>query len=416
MWMKDTLKLKEVAEQKDARISELEIHLSRNLEKIKTLEANKTYLMNENTILKNEMKATGQKKHQDEEQRSKTVPEKTKDQVSANDEQEKIRKELDNLRGDLKQFKEYPIRRFDNVSERRGSRSSSAYITSSSEDEEAAQNSSAEVPQQHINNREVPHRRKLWDNTGREIPRSLRFEGNNSKTMEDSPDEQGRRKIPVVPGPKTYSDTVRCNSAPPGLADCGSQDFTKHEKLKRISDIRRRREARESKTLVFSSSITRDIKKQSFNSDCKGSDVAFHEFRGKKAKDIVRYMTPHLDDECPSNVVLIAGGNDLPDRDIPSEEVRKVANCLLEGGLRCREQYGVKKVFISSILPRSNSQFQGNRHRLNIMLKEMCHENQITFIDNNNIVLRQHGHRDGVHLNEEGSDMLCANLLNVLND
>ena len=126
-------------------------------------------------------------------------------------------------------------------------------------------------------------------------------------------------------------------------------------------------------------------------------------------------MTPHLEDEHPSNVVLIAGGNDLPERDLPPEEIKKVANCLLEGGVRCREQYGVEKVYISSIMPRSNSSFQGNRHRLNIMLKEMCRENHITFIDNDNIVLRPHGHHDGVHLNDEGSDTLSANLLNVLN-
>ena len=65
--------------------------------------------------------------------------------------------------------------------------------------------------------------------------------------------------------------------------------------------------------MVFSSSITRDIKKQSFNFECKKGDVRFHEFRGKTAKDIVRYRTPHLEDEEPSNVVLIAGGNDLPE-------------------------------------------------------------------------------------------------------
>ena len=66
-------------------------------------------------------------------------------------------------------------------------------------------------------------------------------------------------------------------------------------------------------------------------------------------------------------------------------------------------------------MPRSNSKFQGNRHQLNKMLKELCiSENGINFIDNDNIVLRPHGHPDGVHLNERGTDLLYANLLNVL--
>ena len=49
------------------------------------------------------------------------------------------------------------------------------------------------------------------------------------------------------------------------------------------------------------------------------------------------------------------------------------------------------------------------------MLKEMCKEYNFTFIDNKNIVLRAHGHHDGVHLNHEGSEVLRDNLLNVLN-
>ena len=45
----------------------------------------------------------------------------------------------------------------------------------------------------------------------------------------------------------------------------------------------------------------------------------------------------------------------------------------------------------------------------------MCKEFNFTFIENKNIVLRDHGHHDGVHLNVEGSDMLRGNLLDVLN-
>ena len=125
-------------------------------------------------------------------------------------------------------------------------------------------------------------RRKLWENTEKEIPWSLRLEHNNMQTIENSPDELGRTKVPVIPGTRTYSETVRCSSAPPRSTNSGSQDFTVEEKQQRIRNIRKGREARESKTLIFSSSITRDIKKQSFNSDCKKSDVVFHEFRGKK--------------------------------------------------------------------------------------------------------------------------------------
>ena len=93
----------------------------------------------------------------------------------------------------------------------------------------------------------------------------------------------------------------------------------------------------------------------------------------------------------------------------------EVANCLVIGGRICRNEYGVNNVFISSIMPRENSAFQGNRHRLNKVLRGMCIENGFNFIDNNNIVLSTHGHHDGIHLNYDGSDLLCNNLLDILN-
>jgi hypothetical protein len=76
----------------------------------------------------------------------------------------------------------------------------------------------------------------------------------------------------------------------------------------------------------------------------------------------------------------------------------------------------VTNVLISSILPRSHSGFQGNRHCLNNVLRELCEKNGFIFVENDDIVLRPHGHYDRVHLNKEGSDILCRNLLFALNN
>ena len=126
-------------------------------------------------------------------------------------------------------------------------------------------------------------------------------------------------------------------------------------------------------------------------------------------------MVPHLEDEHPSAVMFAAGGNDLSEQDMPTEQIRTVADCLVNGDKLCKTKYGVDRIYISSVLPRSNSNFQGNRHRLNKMLEQLCEENDFTFINNSNIVLRPHGHYDGVHLNEEGSHLLHENFVNVLN-
>ena len=239
----------------------------------------------------------------------------------------------------------------------------------------------------------------------------LRCEGNNPSTAEANPDETGR-SIPLVPGHQTYSERVRGVTASPQ-----SEDYSNDEKVERIKGIQARRKARESKTLIFSSSITRDITRQqrSFNDKCRNSDVRIHEFKGKKACDITKYMIPHLEEEQPTSVIFLAGGNDLPNEDMSNDQIKKVADCLVQGGLKCRNDYGVRNVFISSIMPRENSTFQGNRHRLNKILRGMCVENSFNFIDNHNIVLSTHGHHDGIHLNYEGSDLLRENLLHVLN-
>ena len=101
--------------------------------------------------------------------------------------------------------------------------------------------------------------------------------------------------MPLVPGPETYSQKVRGSTNSPE-----SSDYDEEEKAQKIAGIRSRRQARETKSLIFSDSITRDItrQKRSFNEKCAKSDVAIHEFKGKKASDIVRYMLPHLEEEC----------------------------------------------------------------------------------------------------------------------
>ena len=73
-------------------------------------------------------------------------------------------------------------------------------------------------------------------------------------------------------------------------------------------------------------------------------------------------------------------------------------------------------MLISSVLPRSNALFQGNRHILNMILRERCDENGFIFVENEDIVLRPHGHHDGVHLNEDGTELLHRNLLFALNN
>ena len=168
--------------------------------------------------------------------------------------------------------------------------------------------------------------------------------------------------------------------------------------------------------MVFSSSITRDIKKQNISNDCKRGSALFHEFKGKKARDIVRYMNVHLEDTHPHSVVLVAGGNDLPEKHfLKANKLSQVPDYLIDAGCRCKSEHGVTDVYISSILPRSEPKFQVNRHRVNNILRERCKEYGFIFIENDDIILSKHVLSDGVHLNDSGSLLLHHNLLAALN-
>ena len=378
------------------------------------LEENKSFLLNENIVLKNEAKVLHQKRSSDEEQRNKAEEGK-----EGGNDNTTISRELKSLQKELQRFKKFTFDKLDELTGRGGSSSSSSLSSSSSDEGElSASQKESEGLQKHqpspakkTTSPKSRGKKNGKQKKSRVSSATLRYEGNTPQTAELSPDESGHT-IPLIPGEESYSQVVRGSTKSPQ-----SSDYDEEEKARRIEGIRKRREARESKTLIFSSSITRDITRQhrSFNEKCKNSDVTIHEFKGKKATDIVKYMIPHLEEEQPSSVMFVAGGNDLSNQDMPIDEIEKVANCLVEGGLVCRNEHGVNNVYISSIMPREHSNFQGNRHRLNNLLRDMCKEFNFTFIENKNIVLRDHGHHDGVHLNVEGSDMLRGNLLDVLN-
>ena len=130
-----------------------------------------------------------------------------------------------------------------------------------------------------------------------------------------------------------------------------------------------------------------------------------------------KYMKPHLEEDCPHTVVLIAGGNDIPRRRGTPKELEKIAGLLIDAGLDCRNNYGVSRVCISSVLPRTFGEFQGNKHILNGLLKNLCAEHDFVFIDNSeNIILRDHIGRDGIHLNSSGAHVFARNILKHLDD
>ena len=175
----------------------------------------------------------------------------------------------------------------------------------------------------------------------------------------------------------------------------------------------------EKRTLIFSSSITRDINTNGFNKKLKYNKATFHKFNGKKIQHIKRYIPVHLDEEKNGvdSVIIVAGGNDITvgKPNLNSRSVSQIANDIIEAGLLCRNEHGVKHIYISSVLPRCFAYYQMQRKVLNNILKDHCELNGFTFIANDNIILKYHIGHDGVHLNKSGASLLCRNLHYYLN-
>ena len=126
------------------------------------------------------------------------------------------------------------------------------------------------------------------------------------------------------------------------------------------------------------------------------------------------YIVPHLNEERPGTCVIQGGGNDLPTSRNSPTPVLDIAKDLIDTAMACKD-YGVKNILVSSVMPRNIPYMQFRRRQLNNLLRDLCTENNFTFIDNDNIVLSEHISGDGVHLNRDGTNMLSENFLDYLN-
>ena len=75
---------------------------------------------------------------------------------------------------------------------------------------------------------------------------------------------------------------------------------------------------------------------------------------------------------------------------------------------------GVKEVVISSILPKKNIALTRLLRQVNDSLREQCVLNGFGFISNDNIS-RTHLWKDGIHLEDLGTNILAGNFVDFLN-
>ena len=166
--------------------------------------------------------------------------------------------------------------------------------------------------------------------------------------------------------------------------------------------------------MVVSTSITKGINTNIFRKNFNGN-ASFHRFHGAKVRHIKNYLPTHLAEEQPDLVIVQASGNDLSSGKIKKHSVLEIANHIVDMGHMCK-RYGVKRVVVSSVLPREDFYFQLHRLELNNLLRDLCVINNFEFLENSMLALSHHVHSDGVHLNTVGSDILASNYLQCFYD
>ena len=116
----------------------------------------------------------------------------------------------------------------------------------------------------------------------------------------------------------------------------------------------------------------------------------------------------------PETVVVVASGNGVPTGPNCPIQLQTIVDNVMDSA-KLWKDYGVKSVLVSSFLPRRSLHYQSRRLELNKLLKDQCKANGFVFMAHSNIAMKNHLAEDGVHLNADGSSILCKNMLYHLN-
>ena len=168
--------------------------------------------------------------------------------------------------------------------------------------------------------------------------------------------------------------------------------------------------------------MTKKITPEMFKKHYTKGTATFHRFHGGKARHIRHQVETHLHEERPDAAIILAGGNDLPTNRRKPTPIVDIANQVMDIAMMCKK-YDVSDICVSSVLPRREGFMKGDmeirRKELNVLLRSLCELYNFNFIDNDvgddRIIFSDHIDRDGVHLNDFGSEMLAHKFGSVLN-
>ena len=122
------------------------------------------------------------------------------------------------------------------------------------------------------------------------------------------------------------------------------------------------------------------------------------------------FILPTLHKDQPDVVLLHIGSNDINNQTKDKTDTEKLTGDIINIGKSCIDLV----VVISSVLPKTNIPLTRLIRQVNDSLREQCVLNGFGFISNDNIS-RTHLWKDGIHLEDLGTNILAGNFVDFLN-
>ena len=179
------------------------------------------------------------------------------------------------------------------------------------------------------------------------------------------------------------------------------------------------------KVALFSDSICNRMSKQQLRAKLN-CNVNKKSFPGATTDDLYEHhMLPTLIKNTPDTAIIHIGVNDIltkgtTDGGLTSNLVTEIANDIMKCGKVC-QSYGVNNICISSVLPFKGRRAQLTVNHINEHLAKLCREMSFDFLLNDNIKYDNNTrdksslfYSDGLHLNDNGRDVLIENFSNYV--
>ena len=164
------------------------------------------------------------------------------------------------------------------------------------------------------------------------------------------------------------------------------------------------------KIFVVGDSHVKRMKRIDFNKQLRSGKAFFKTFSGANTKQLSHYIIPSLVDDKPDTVIIHVGTNDV----LNGANDTELANSIIKIGMICK-QHGVNDVFISSILVKKSPRLNALVRKVNDQLRDLCVSNGFQFISND-MISTDYLWRDGIHLQDAGTDILSSNFCKILNE